>query len=274
MSTLVTTVARPAGVRQVRYGVLGRFRVGTGPDEIDPGPHKMRLLLALLLIRAGQVATPEQLIDDIWGADPPRRAVAALQVYISRLRKVLRPADGDLSIATQKNGYLVTLDMGEVDHHVFQSLLAQGRTLAREGRHAAAVTVLEEALALWRGTPLDGLHDSARVRAFATWLQELRLECHELLIGSGLALGRHRDLVGRLYGLTAEQPLREAFRHQLMIALYRSDRRADALLVFQDARAVLREQVGVEPGRALADLHFAILNGDEQLYRGLRGERR
>jgi SARP family transcriptional regulator, regulator of embCAB operon len=246
-----------------RYEILGPLRVaGTSPTA-----YKTRLVLAVLLVRAGQVVTTDHLSSELWGRNAPRRATATVQVYVSQLRKFLcgTTTRADSPIRTFPPGYLLSLERGELDLHVFESLVLEGRQHARLGRHEEAVARFQAALDLWHGPALDGL-DAPSVSAYASWLEEMRLECAELLAESSLALGRHRDLVGPLYLLVGANPTREAFYRQLMLALFRSERQADALKVYQAARETLTGELGLEPCRALRELHRAILAGDDRLY--------
>jgi DNA-binding SARP family transcriptional activator len=226
----------------------------------------MEILLVVLLIRSGQIVTINQLASDVWGDAAPRRATAALRVHISQLRKFLRSSDGaEDPIETRPSGYLLNVEHGQLDLHLFQDGVEAGRQFSRNGQHAEAVAAFEGALALWRGPVLSGMRDSPIVSAFGTWLDEFRLECSELLVEASLALGKHRDMVKLLQALVAEYPLREAFHRQLMLALYRSERRADALQAYRNVHETLNRELGLDPGRALRSLHRAILQADNWL---------
>jgi len=250
----------------MEYEILGPLRVTDGDGSYFINAKKMQVLLTLLLIRARQVVTIDEAIAEIWGNDPPRRATAGIHVYISQLRKFLdRPGRSESPILTRPPGYLLQLGDDQLDVHQFQELMHRGRGYLGSGQHAEASTVFEGALALWRGPVLGDLCAGPILEGFATWMQETRLECVELLVETQLSLGRHRELVGRLYSLTAEHPLREAFYRQLMLALSRSERQADALRVYQQARNTLNEELGLEPCRALRELQRAILVDDERL---------
>jgi DNA-binding SARP family transcriptional activator len=157
---------------------------------------------------------------------------------------------------------MLRLGSDEYDFYCFQDLVSSGRDHARAQRYEEAVSCLSAALSLLRGPALDHARNGPIVEGFATWLSEARIECVEMLVDSRLMLGRHRELVGALYSLTAEYPLREVFYRQLMLALYRSERRADALQVYQSARRTLRDELGLEPGRVLREVHQAILSAD------------
>jgi DNA-binding SARP family transcriptional activator len=246
----------------VKYELLGSLRVVDERGASFIGAPKVAAMLATLLVRADHVVTAEQLIEEIWGDDPPRRATAGIHVYVSDLRKFLhRPERADNPIVTRSPGYLLRLgESDELDYRQFLDLAELGRGHMREHHHEEATDCFERALRLWRG-PMD-VGGGRILSSFATWLTEVRMECTELLLDAQLQLGRHRELIGRIYSLTLEHPLREAFYRQLMLALHRSDRRADALKVYQSARAVLIDELALEPCQALQELHQAILRSD------------
>ena len=248
---------------KLRYEILGPLRVH-GPGRSDlVSAHKMAAVLALLLLRADQIVPVEQLVAEIWGERAPRRAVASLQVYVSHLRKLLAvPERPENPIVTRSPGYSLILGDDGLDLHEFQELLETGRSEAGALRHEHAVVAFGAALSLCRGPALHGLEHIPAARAFTTWYEESRLECTELLVESELALGRHRDLVGDLYTLISEHPLREVFHRQLMLAPYRSGRHADAPAVYRSLRQRLDRDPSLESGRALRDLHQAILVAD------------
>lgn len=247
----------------MRYELLGNLRVVDGPDISSIGAQKVEILLATLLANADHVVSGNQLMSEIWGEHPPRRALAGLHVYVSELRKFLHRPDREHGpIVTRSPGYVLRLDGDELDARQFLTLAAQGRRLVGEQRHEEARERLEEALSLWRGPALGDLGQGPVLSSFATRLDETRLECMELLVDVQLQRGRHREVVGLLYTLTTENPLREAFHRQLMLALYRSERRADALKVYQSARRLLIEELGLEPCAPMRDLHEAILRSD------------
>lgn len=251
---------------KVRFEVIGPLRVVNGDETVTVRARKMEILLATLLIRAGQVVSLDQLVTEIWDHNPPRRATAALYVYISQLRKLLgTPGRTESPIMTRAPGYVLSPGEDELDLEILQRLVNKGRDAAREGRHPDAAAAFGDALGLWRGPVLSELRDGPIVTGFVTWLEEVRLECTEKMVEANLALGRHHELIGFLYTQVAEHPLQEALYRQLMQALYRSERRADALGVYATARKVLQSELGLEPGRALRDLQRSILLADEAL---------
>jgi len=201
------------------------------------------------------------LIDELWGEQPPAKAAKSVQVYVSQLRKIL----GDGRLETSGHGYLLHVQPGALDSERFQNLLADGReALADDEGHRAAET-LRAALALWRGPALSDVAYEPFAQPEIARLEELRLAALEARIDADLALGRDADLVAELEALVRREPLRERLRGQLMLALYRSGRQADALNAYQEARRALAEELGLEPSRELQDLERAILTQAEAL---------
>ena len=246
------------------YQVLGALRVVDDNGSATIGAYKVKTLLGVLLVRANQVVSTDQLLAELWGDTPPRRAVAGLHVYISQLRKFLADhVDRPDPLVTRAPGYLLQVGSEELDLLVFRRLVQRGRSSMRAGRHEEASAAFSSALDLWRGPTLGDLRDGEIIGRFVAWLEELRLECIEMLVECDFVLGRHRELVGFLYDLVSEHPLHEAFYRQLMLALYRCERRADALRVYKSARETLTAELGLEPCRALRDLHHAILLDDD-----------
>ena len=245
---------------------MGPLRVVEDDTSLTIRAPKMELLLATLLIRAGQVVSLDQLTTEIWNLHPPRQAQTAIYVYVSQLRKALRRPDRPGSpIVTRSPGYVFCPRAEQLDLQILQGLVNEGRAAAREGRSQAAASAFANALALWRGPVLSELRDGPIVTGFVTWLEEVRLECTEKMVEADLALGRHRDVVSFLYAQITEHPLHETFYRQLMQALYRSERRADALNVYALARRTLLSELGLEPGRQLRDLQQRILSADRTL---------
>jgi predicted ATPase/DNA-binding SARP family transcriptional activator len=242
----------------VDFRLLGPLEAHHDGESLRLGPPKQRALLALLLLRANEVVTRDTAIDALWGDDPPERAAEALQVYVHGLRKAL----GHDRIALRGTGYALDVESDELDLQRFELLLALGQSALAAENPAAAAAHFEAALGLWRGEPLaDVVLESTEPARLA----ELRLRALELDADARLALGQHEDLVAQLEALVAEQPLREAFSRQLMLALYRSGRQADALDVFRATRKLLADELGLEPSPALAELERAILRHDASL---------
>ncbi len=225
-----------------------------------------RALLALLLLNARQEVSRDRLIDELWGEDAPPTAAKIVQNYVSHLRRELgegEPADGLL--VTTGRGYVLELTDGELDVERFEALLAQGQDVLAKGDAAQASELLRSALALWRGPPLADFADHEFAQAAIRRLDERRLVALESRMEADLARGRHGEVMAELRELVASNPLRERLRGQLMLALYRSGRQAEALEVFQDTRRVLAEEVGIEPGAQLKRLQEAILAQEPSL---------
>jgi DNA-binding SARP family transcriptional activator len=240
----------------MEFRILGPLQVLDEGRELPLGGAKQRALLALLLLDPNRVVSRDRLIDELWGASPPDTARTALQVYVSQLRKAL----GQDLILTQPPGYLIRVSDGELDLHRFERLVAT----ARAEEPAKAARLLREGLALWRGAPLAELSDSFAPAERAR-LEEQRLAALEQRIQADLALGRHAEMVPELEGLVREHPLRERLRGQLMLALYRCGRQADALEVYRTGRRLLDEELGLKPDDELQRLEKAILNHDPSL---------
>jgi DNA-binding SARP family transcriptional activator len=248
----------------LELGLLGPFEV-----RIDHGPLvalggvRQRALLVLLGLRANQVVSTDRLIDELWGEDRPSTAVHTIQVFVSRLRRALGPAGGRL--LTRPRGYVLELDADELDAARCKRLFDSGRSVLGAGDPAAAAALLQSAQALWRGPPLADFTYEPFAQATIARLEELRLSCREELIEAELALGRHAKAVSELESLVREQPLRERPRGQLMLALYRCGRQAEALEAFQRARRTLVDELGAQPSPALQELEHRILRQDPSL---------
>ena len=250
----------------MRYEIMGPLCVGDDTGKHSIGARKIQVFLTVLLVRADHIVSVDQLMEEIWGEHPPRRASAGIHVYVSQIRKFLhRPDRAESPLVTMAPGYLLRLGSDELDYRRFGQLVKRGREHAREKRHEPAAADFEAALALWRGPLLADMLCGPILEGFRTWLDEARLECVDMLIESQLLLGRHRELVSDLYQLTAEYPLREALHCHLMLALYRCGRRADALQVYHSARKTLNEMLGLEPCQDLQTLQRAILTSDHWL---------
>jgi DNA-binding SARP family transcriptional activator len=249
----------------MRYEILGPLRVVSGGREFELRSPKMQILLATLLVRYDQVVPANRLLDELWGDDLPRRADASLYVYISQLRKFIANIGREESnILTKPPGYMLRTGSAEFDFKEFETLMNQGRELLRDGHPQEAAAILSGAIELHRGPVLGGLQGGPTVTNFSILVEESRLECLEILIETNFALGRHREMIGLLYSLTAENPLREVFYQLLMIALHRCGRNADALRAYHRARTLIVEELGVDPGRPLRETHQVILVDDEK----------
>src|SRR5581483_5655164 len=229
------------------FRLLGPLEVLSGDELIELAGAKQRALLAMLLLDANRVVSTGRLIEALWEDDPPETAAKALQVHVSGLRKLL----GRDRVATRGPGYLLRVEEGELDLERFRNLRELGR--------------LTDALALWRGPPLADFGSHPFAQSDIARLEDERLACLEDRIEQDLQAGRHAELTGELEELVREHPLRERLRALSMLALYRSGRQAEALAVYQEARRVLADELGIEPGKALRDLHHAILSQDSGL---------
>jgi DNA-binding SARP family transcriptional activator len=245
----------------MEFGILGPLEVRDGATELALGAPKQRAVLALLLLHANQVVPTDRLIDQLWGDQAPDTVKVALQGYVSNLRKAL----GAGTIVTRAPGYAIELEPERFDLHRFESLLSQARAAAAAGDPAGAAAGFREALGLWRGSALVDFAYEEFAQAPIARLEELRLTALEDRIEADLALGRHAEFVAELETLVAEHPLRERLRGQLMLALYRSARQAEALGSYQQARRALVDELGIEPTQALQDLERAILRQDPAL---------
>ena len=229
--------------------------------ELEPGGRQQRIVLAMLLLHRNEVVSVDRLIDAVWGERAPANAVKNVQIHVSRLRKTLA-AD---VLRTRANGYVLEVGPDELDVDRFERLVEEGRRALAAGSLEDAAVTLEAALALWRGAPLSDFAYDSFAQSEISRLDELRLGAVEERLDTDLALGRHQDVTGELQALTAQHPLRERLRGQLMLALYRSGRKPDALRVYDEARRLLAEELGLEPGEALQRLHQAVLTDDPAL---------
>ena len=236
---------------------------------VDLGGSQSRTIVTVLLVAAGRVVPAESIVDVVWGEDPPASAAGTLQSYVSRLRRALEPGRGRGEEAKvllwEPPGYRLTVDPADVDFRRFEALADEGRAHLGEGWYEQARAVLVEADALWRGPALVEYRDRDFAVGLAARLEERRLAALEDRVVADLALGRHAALVGELAELVRSNPLREGLRGRLALALYRSGRQAEALRALSDARATLRDELGIEPGRDLRELESAIFDHDPSL---------
>lgn len=245
----------------MEFLILGPLEVRREGRPVHIGGAKERALLALLLLHAGEPVSVDHLIDELWGDSPPATARKSVQVRVAGLRRALR---GD-ALLTRGDGYLVRLEPNQLDLHRFEQLLSDGRDALAAGDPSAAVATLDEALALWRGPALaDFTYESFAQSAIAR-LEELRVRALELRIEAQLELGLHARVIGELEDLVAAHPFRERLRGQLMLALYRDGRQAEALDVYRRTREQLVAELGIEPGPMLQQLQQAVLRQDPSL---------
>jgi predicted ATPase/DNA-binding SARP family transcriptional activator len=247
----------------VQVLVLGPLEVRDDDGAVVPlSGARIRALTALLALEAGRVVCTDRLIDSLYGDEQPQRAGNALQLHVSRLRRAVKPSG---AIVTRPPGYLLDLGPDDVDALQLERLVAQGRALLEAGAPGGASPLLRQALALWRGEALADFSFEEFAAGERARLGELRLAVTEDAIEADLALGRHAECAEALRSLVEAHPLRERFWGQLMVALYRSERQAEALRAFQQARTILAEELGIEPGPELRRLESAILAQDPSL---------
>ena len=252
----------------MRYRVLGQLEVRREQSALDLGSYKQRALLALLLVHRNQVISSDRIIDEIWGDASESDRKNALHVYLSNLRKVLEPdrtsRGAGTVLLTRSPGYMLKTDRDEVDSDRFESAMAEARGLINSDPGSASIA-LGEALALWRGLPYEEFTYESFAQGEIARLNELRIEAIETRVDADLARGLSRELVGELEALVREYPLRERLAGQLMIALYRSGRQAEALRAYTSLKGRLADELGIDPSRELQSLEEKILLGDQSL---------
>ncbi len=246
----------------MRYRLLGVLEVEADDGSSLPiAAPRRRAVLSYLLLHAGRVVGSDELIEALWGEEPPPAALESLQAHVSRLRSEL-PAG---AIRTRSPGYELVTREGELDVAVAEGLIARGRRAARAGRFSSGRDDLADALGLWRGPALDGLGGAPFAASHARRLDELRLTVLEERLDLDLRLGRHREIADELDALVARHPLREGFWRQLIVALYRSGRQADALAAYRRVQRILREELGIDPSPELQSLEGQVLRQDPAL---------
>jgi DNA-binding SARP family transcriptional activator/Tfp pilus assembly protein PilF len=245
----------------VRFRILGPLEVWTGQDWSGIGAPKWRALLGALLLNPGQAVSTDRLIAELWGDEPPDRAANLVSVYVLRLRRVLGDPGGRV-LTTRAPGYQLLLRPGDLDADGFEALAGQGRRALADGDPPAAAEALAEALGLWRGRALADVPASALVTAEADRLEESRLTALELRIEADMACGLHTQLVPELRRLLSDQPLRERLWGLLIRALDGAARHAEALAAYGQAREVISDELGVDPGPELQRLYQALLTAD------------
>jgi DNA-binding SARP family transcriptional activator len=248
---------------RVEFGVLGPLEVRVDGEPARLTGVRQRALLAILLLNANRVVPADQLLDTIWDERPPASGRHALQVLVAEVRKALEPGRGKNHpsvLATDQAGYRIHVEPGALDLDRFESLVERGRRSLAERRVGEAAELFRAGLDLWRGPALADLAYEPFAQVPIARLEELRRAAVEARIDAELASGRHRELVAELEALVREHPLRERLRGQLMLALYRSGRQAEALDAYQDARRVLVDELGIDPGPELQQLEREILN--------------
>jgi len=251
------------------FGILGPLEVWRAGRVVPLGGPRQRAVLALLLLEANRVVSLDRLAEDLWAGHPPHGWVTTVQIYISHLRQALEPgrargAAGEV-LVTRNRGYVLRVDGGRLDAARFQDGFTAGRAALEAGRYEQAAGTLRTALGLWRAEVLADLADYAFTRPEAARLEELRLAATEARVDADLALGRHHALTAELEQLAAGHPLREGLHGQLILALYRCGRQADALAAYQRVRDLLAGELGIDPGEPLQRLHASVLAHDPAL---------
>jgi DNA-binding SARP family transcriptional activator len=253
----------------MQFRLLGPLEVWDGDERVDLGGAKQRALLALLLLNANRIVRRTQVIDWLWSMEPPRTAGDLVHEYVSRLRRALRPCrtaePSSQRLRTQPSGYLLRVEPDELDLDRFEWLVERARQGMAARDLQLASGALRQALALWRGPALANLPPSLAVDVESARLEEARLVALEERLEVDLRLGRHAQSVGELEALLTSYPGHERLCRQLMLALYRSGRQAEALTVYRNTRNMLVEELGLEPSPALKELERAILQADPAL---------
>ncbi|HEX2119132.1 MAG TPA: BTAD domain-containing putative transcriptional regulator, partial [Acidimicrobiales bacterium] len=250
----------------IEFRLLGPLEVLRDGGLLNVAAPRQRSLLVILLAHANELVPADRLADQLWEGRPPPTAATALQVHVSRLRKVVEAGDRTPRVlVTRDPGYLVRVSPDQLDTLRFEQLLARGRRTLAAGDAVEAAAVLDEALGLWRGPALGELSELPFARGWAARLEQLRLAAVEERMEAHLACGRHAGVVDDLEQLVTREPLRERFWAQLMVALYRSGRQAEALRAFGRLRRVLTEELGIDPSPELRRLETAILGQDDAL---------
>ena len=251
------------------FGILGPLEVLRSGRAVPLGGPRQRAVLAMLLLEANRVVSMDRLAEDVWAGHPPEGWATTLQTYVFHLRRALEPdrlqgVAGDI-VVTRGRGYLLRVDREHLDAALFQDGFTAGRAALQAGRYGEAAETLRRALDLWRSPVLADLADYAFTRPEAVRLEELRLAALEARIEADLALDRHDALTAELEQLVAGHPLRERLHGQLMLALYRCGRQADALAAYRRVRDLLAAELGIDPGEPLQRLHASVLAHDPAL---------
>jgi DNA-binding SARP family transcriptional activator len=263
--------------RAIMLGLLGPLLLIRAGRQITPSAPKLRLVLSLLAVQANSVTRVDQLVEELWGESPPPSALTTVQTYIYQLRKLLKLDDQPTTLSEDEaparpallshpGGYVLRLpDLADVDANLFEQLARRGRAELLGAHAEAAAETFRDALALWRGNVLEGVPTGPVLYAHGTRLEELRRSVVTLRIEADLQLGRHHELIGELGSMVAAEPTREDICAKLMIALYRSGRRVDALNVYQRMRTVLIDELGLDPATDLQRLHQLMLEANPEL---------
>jgi WD40 repeat protein/DNA-binding SARP family transcriptional activator len=249
----------------LRFHALGGLTLSANGEDVSVGGPRQRRLVAMLLIHRNAVVSVDRLADAVFAGEPTPAASTTLRSYVARIRRVVDGNGSGAAVVTQAPGYVLRLPVEAFDVACFERLVADAGSRLERGDAVGASSVLRDALALWRGTAYAEFEDEDWARPESQRLEELRLVAHERLVEAELACGRAAEMIPAIEALANEHELREAFRAQLMVALYRAGRHADALRVYRDYRHLLGEELGLEPSPALAELEQRVLTHDPQL---------
>ena len=249
----------------MRFNVLGSMEINKDDNKSLPiNSSKTGQVIALLLARRHEIVSADTLIEELWGESPPRSAMTTLQTYVYHARKLFAresvAVDGRDLLITRSPGYLIQLEKHEVDAWVFEETMEQGRTHLRSGRPEPAAALFREALRLWRGPAFASIQPGNVLQAHATYLAELRIRATHLRLQAEQAMGQYEDIIPELRSLVISHPLNESFHAQLIDALHRSGRRAEALHAYQELRAVLDRELGIAPSPEVQLLQVALLD--------------
>lgn len=249
----------------MRFNLIGPFQIVADSGAVLPvGTPKVSRTLAVLLVHAGELVTPDTLIRELWRHEPPRSALNTVQTYVHHARRLLaeegRPDTGHALLATRPGGYTLHVDDSAIDIRIFERLVARGEGELRAGRYEAAADTLGEALGLWRGPMLSDLPTGDVLVGRIVHAEELRIRALESRIEALRSLGRLRELVPELRALVHAYPLHEWFHGQLIAALHQAGRRADALDAYRKVRRILRDELGLEPSPDIQSLHERVLS--------------
>lgn len=249
----------------LRFNIIGPLNLTWNSETITvPRGPKVRQLLTLLTLRPGSVVSHGTLVDELWGKEPPKTALSTVRTHVYHLRKSLREALGERTahdpIETWSTGYVLRALPEQVDTEVFQQLARQGEALLNRGELVEGAQLIRQALALWRGDPLTDVTRGPVLTQHVRHLEELHMRTLQLRIDADMRMGLHCQIAAELKRLVACHPLNEWLHGQLITALYRSGRRADALHAYHDMRNLLREELGLDPSTELQNLYQAILS--------------
>ncbi len=254
---------------KTNFSVLGPMEVVHAGRACTPSAPKVRQVLALLLVSANRLVLVDSIIRELWDDNPPKSALTTTQTYIYQIRNLIQrerlSGSGRELLLTKPFGYTLLVDQDQLDQDRFDHLVTRAEGFARAGQHEAAAADLRQALGLWQGPPLANVTQGPLLRSHVVHLAERRTHALELRIEADMHLGRHRELIGELRSLIAENPLHEWLHAQLITVLSQAGRRGEALAAFQGLREVLNRELGLDPSPAVQRLHREVLRGGRVL---------